>query len=173
MIPADTGVAASASSSSHRGPPFDVTAGMNVWRRLLGHDSRGDAEVPIEQGGPILSDRTYRDVLIELRGRPEAERLIMSVAVVSYIRALMVEMGEVCHEASLSMMTLDQTDDEVLVEVPEEGDEAGLMQTDVRRWARLLAKLQKDLVEQSKGLCRTHVDLLLGRLRSAVGSGSA
>ena len=32
---------------------------------------------------------------------------------VSYIRALMVELGEACHEASLQIVT----DDEVLVEV--------------------------------------------------------
>ena len=52
----------------------------------------------------------------------------MSVAIVSYIRALMVEMGEVCHEASLLM----PTDDEVLVETAEEDDETGLMQKEVR-----------------------------------------
>ena len=34
-----------------------------------------------------------------------------------------------------------------------------------------MVKLQKDLSEQSKSLCRTHLDLLLGRLRGAVGSG--
>ncbi|CAE7349607.1 RTase [Symbiodinium sp. CCMP2592] len=132
----------------------------------------------IQNGGPLISDATYRNILVDMRARSEQERHIMSIAVVSYIRALMVELGEVCHEATLHIETLD--DDEVLVEVDPEDDTTHLMQLEIGdvmhdkvndRWSRQLVRLQKELAQQIKGLRRAHVADLLGRLRGAVGMG--
>ncbi|CAE7832402.1 unnamed protein product [Symbiodinium sp. CCMP2592] len=150
---------------------------MNTWRQLLGTSESPGSELLVQHGGPIISDQRYRAILEHLRGRPEQERMIMSIAVVSYRRALMVELGEVCHEASLQITTLDESDD-VLVEVEE--DVSNLMQTlnsDIKRdtaedhWARLMVRLQKELAEQTGALRRSHVGELLGRLRATLGAG--
>ena len=91
-----------------------------------------DGGLPVSHGGPILEDARYKYVLQLLRDRTEADRAILSIGVVSFIRALMVELGELCHEASLQMIDLDEAEpepeDTVEVEVDEE-DGNGLVQT--------------------------------------------
>ena len=177
LVPDGTASGSRAPTRAREG--FDVTDAMDEWRRLLGHTSPGDRELSIDQGGPVVSDRTYRGILQNLRDRSEQERLIMSVALVSEIRALMVELGEACHEASLRLVSVEPTEDEVEVELDED-DMAGLMQTslgdvlrdtDENRWARLMVRLQKELAGQAKGGRKAHVAAFLARLRRALGVG--
>ena len=170
LVPAQA--AASSAGAGVSTPSFDVVDAMNAWRRLLGHASPGHGELTIENGGPVISDRTYRDILHDLRGRVEQDRLMMSVAVVSYIRALMVELGEACHEACLTIQDVEPEDEEVEIQLDDE--DVGLMQTDIAhilqdsdedRWARLRTRLQKELAMQPKGRCAVHVSALLCSLR--------
>ena len=138
-----------------------------------------DGGLPVSHGGPILEDARYKYVLQLLRDRTEADRAILSIGVVSFIRALMVELGELCHEASLQMIDLDEAEpepeDTVEIEVDEE-DGNGPVQTtmnlvkqDTReeKWHRLVTRLQAEMAGQTKQVRGHHASRLLGLLRSA------
>ena len=94
LIPPDQGVS---SSSGYRGPvhaqpSIDVTDAMEFWRRH------------------VLVDARYRHILQLMRDRNEADRAVLSIGVVSFVRAMMVELGELCHEACLRMTDHDEAE---------------------------------------------------------------
>ncbi|CAE7281359.1 R1A1-element\ORF2 [Symbiodinium sp. CCMP2592] len=162
--------------SASTGPSIDVTDAMEFWRRHILVPEGSDG-LPVSHGGPIIENARYRHVLMLLRDRSEADRAVLSIGVVSFIRAIMVELGELCHEACLQMVDLAEREPEPeadTVEVPVEEDEAGFMQTTLdgikrdsihEKWQRLLTRLQSELAGQEEVTRGHHVNCLLGHVR--------
>ncbi|CAE7294318.1 unnamed protein product [Symbiodinium sp. CCMP2592] len=150
--------------------PRDTDEGVDIWRYILGICTtdlpRGLATVP--NGGPFISDDRADYIAEVLRGYTVHQQLLMTISLVTAVRAIMHELGAVMHAASLVEVELDGSDrDEVAVEVRDDDDEGhtSLVQLEATKVYGLVQHLQRELEGPSPGLARLRAANLHERLR--------
>ncbi|CAE7265287.1 lolT1 [Symbiodinium sp. CCMP2592] len=147
--------------------PRDSDAGVDIWRYLLGI---GTSDLPrgrevIGAGGPLIPDNRAEWMVEVLRDYTTQQQMIMTIALVTTVRALLTELGQIMHQASLVEVDLDEDDtggDRRAGGRGDEDDETGLMQLGEVMFVQkgvtmtygVLLDLQKEFEGPSPGLAR-------------------
>ena len=149
--------------------PRDSDEAVDVWKYLLGI---GTSDLPqgreiIGAGGPLLPHNRADWMVQVIRGFSTQQQLLMTIGLVTTVRALMTELGWAMHAASLVEVVLDPETEE------DQGEETGLFQVETVSFVQqvvtkaygILQKLQAELEGPSLGLARLRAKHLRKKLR--------
>ncbi|CAE6963578.1 unnamed protein product [Symbiodinium sp. CCMP2592] len=146
--------------------PHDSDAGVDIWRYLLGI---GTSDLPrgrevIGAGGPLIPDNRADWMVEVLREYTTQQQMLMTIALVTTVRALLTELGQIMHQASLVEVNLDEEPAGERGREGHDGDEedTGLMQLGAVMLVHggytvtygIMQSLQKELEGPSPGLAR-------------------
>ncbi|CAE7660314.1 Clcn7, partial [Symbiodinium sp. CCMP2456] len=162
--------------------PRTTDQGLEVWRHLLGIASFGNpSSPPVARGGPFIPDDRAEYMHEVLGGFNTQEQAFMTLALITAIRALLTELGQILHAASMVDVLVedhghDEDEDSTLMlqiwsEVAEEGqligDDSSFVQKEVIPASGIVQRLQRALEECQPGVAR----LRAASLRVRVGEG--
>ena len=174
-------------------PPTSTDQAVDIWRHLLGTGAWGEeSSPPVRRGGPYIPDARAEYMNAVLTSYSVEAQAIMTLGLITAVRAMLTELGQICHGASLVEVQCEEGDDEegdgtlmvqasVVVHAPrraaseqlagwEKDEEAAfLMQGKVTRSYALVQKLQADLENAQPGIARSRALHLLGRLAECRG----
>ena len=156
--------------------PMSLTQATNLWRYALFDRSRfglelGEGSAVADHYMPTAMIREVRDLHQQMS---QQNRLISSVALVTVLRYIMCDLAQVLQMAD-NAARLDQGDSSGAAPEP---DEELLMQTylvtqgrdtDEKRWARAMVRLQKELMGMCKAVRMTAIRRLqMGQQASGI-----
>ena len=173
-------------------PPTSTDQAVDIWRHLLGTGAWGeDSSPPVRRGGPYIPDARAEYMNAVLTSYSVEAQAIMTLGLITAVRAMLTELGQICHGASLVEVQCEAGDEEgdgtLMVQASlvihgkhqaasekvagREQDEeiVYLMQGKMTRSFALVQKLQADLENAQPGIARCRALHLLGRLAECKG----
>ena len=108
-------------------PPTSTDQAVDIWRHLLGTGPWGEeSSPPVRRGGPYIPDARAEYMNAVLTSYSVEAQAIVTLGLITAVRAMLTELGQICHGASLVEVQVGRED--------EEGDGTLMVQSKLVHW---------------------------------------